>query len=421
MRFRSGAVVGWVIAGLSLLLLSALAVLADPKATAVEQVIAAGAAAVLALGIWRASLVGLLVQSDGVVVRSFFWSRRLPGPEVAGLAIEPVLGRAWARLVVVTTGAEAVPVLFAAWRMRTADLQTNVMRAAGLVGWVSDARAPADLVPARIEHPAAFTAMLSDGRMVAVPALTRHPVLSPATAERPATTMLGRETLAMTAALVLPATAAAIAVFAQHAAHVSDLDEFDLPLPHDLAASLALMVVLYLTTAVFTPLALLLLARTGQWPRDLGLSLRALRRDALPAVGLLIGTWLSSFVLALPLSGVLNNESLSNQQHNTHVPAYFVIYALVVSATTAVNEEVVVNGFLMTRLAQLGWRPWPALALSLALRTSYHAYYGVALIATVPFGYWATRSFQKHGRLGRPILAHFLNDAVILTAAVLTS
>jgi membrane protease YdiL (CAAX protease family) len=257
--------------------------------------------------------------------------------------------------------------------------------------------------------------------MVTVPALTQDPGLSPQTIERPAVPLLGRETIAVAAAFVLPATAAAIAVFAQHIAHVSDLDEFDLPLPRNLPASLVLMVALYLATAVFTPIALLLLARTGQWPRTLGLSLRGLRLDALPAVGLLIGTWLSSFVLALPLAGVLNNDSLTNQQHNTHVPAYFILYAVVVSATTAINEEVVVNGYLMTRLAQLGWRPWPSLALSLALRTSYHAYYGVGLIATVPFGYWATRSFQKHRRLGRPIIAHFLNDAVLLTVAVLTS
>jgi membrane protease YdiL (CAAX protease family) len=257
--------------------------------------------------------------------------------------------------------------------------------------------------------------------MVAVPALTREPVLSPQTTDRPPVTLLGRETIAMAVAFVLPATATAIALFARHVAGIADLDEFDLPLPHDLPASLVLMVVLYLSTAVFAPIALLLLARTGQWPRRLGLSRPALLRDALPAVGLLAGTWLSSFVLALPLSGVLNNDSLTNQQHNTHVPAYFIVYALVVSATTAINEEIVVNGYLMTRLAQLGWRPWPSLALSLALRTSYHAYYGVGLIATVPFGFWATRSFQKHGRLGRPILAHFLNDAVLLTAAVLTS
>ena len=421
MRFRSGPLAGWLVGGLSFVLLSAFTAVADPTATAAQRAIAGGAVIVIGLAIWRVALLGLQVHSDRVLVRSFFWSRLLPGADVAGLAIQPVLRRKFARLVVVTTSGETVPVVFAAWRMRTAALQSTAMRAGGMVGWVSGAAAPADLVPTRVEHPAAFTAILSDGRMVAIPALTPEPVLSPSTTTRPAVQLLGLETIAMTLAFVLPATATAIAVFAQHVAHVSDLDEFDLPLPHDLPASLVLMVVLYLATAVFTPIALLLLARTGQWPRTLGLSLRGLKLDALPAVGLLIGTWLSSFVIALPLSGVLNNDSLTNQQHNTHVPAYFIVYAIVVSATTAINEEVVVNGFLMTRLAQLGWRPWPALALSLALRTSYHAYYGVGLLATVPFGFWATRSFQKHGRLGRPIIAHFLNDAVILIAAVLTS
>jgi hypothetical protein len=32
-----------------------------------------------------------------------------------------------------------------------------------------------------------------------------------------------------------------------------------------------------------------------------------------------------------------------------------------------------------------------------------------------------TRSFQKRGRLARPILAHFMYDAILLTIAVLTS
>ena len=421
MRFRSGAVVGWLIGGLSFALLSVLAVIADPTATATERAIAGGVVVALGLAIWRSALLGLQVLADRVVVRSFFWSRSIPAAEVTGLAIEPVLRRKFARLVVVTVDGETVPVVFAAWRMQTPALQTHATRAGGTVGWLGQGAPVADVVPTRIEHPAAFISMLSDGRMVSVPALTPAPGLTPQTIERPAVSLLGRETIAVAAAFVLPATTAAIAVFAQHIAHVSDLDEFDLPLPHNLPASLALMVVLYLATAVFTPIALLLLARTGQWPRTLGLSLRGFKRDALPAVGLLLGTWLSSFVLALPLSGVLNNDSLTNQQHNTHVPAYFIVYAVVVSATTAINEEVVINGFLMTRLAQLGWRPWPSLALSLALRTSYHAYYGVGLIATVPFGYWATRSFQKHRRLGRPIIAHFVNDAVLLTAAVLVS
>ena len=49
------------------------------------------------------------------------------------------------------------------------------------------------------------------------------------------------------------------------------------------------------------------------------------------------------------------------------------------------------------------------------MRTSYHAYYGVGLLLTLPLGYLVTRSFQKRQRLGRPILVHFINDAVLLT------
>jgi membrane protease YdiL (CAAX protease family) len=92
-----------------------------------------------------------------------------------------------------------------------------------------------------------------------------------------------------------------------------------------------------------------------------------------------------------------------------------------VAAVTAVTEETLVNGYLLTRLGQLGWRPQWALLLSLALRTSYHLYYGLGLVLTIPFGYYATRSFQKRGRLGRPIVAHFLYDATLITLGVLTA
>ena len=46
-------------------------------------------------------------------------------------------------------------------------------------------------------------------------------------------------------------------------------------------------------------------------------------------------------------------------------------------------------------------------------------YYGVGFIFTVPFGYFVTRSFQKRRRLTRPIVAHFLFDAILITIAVL--
>jgi hypothetical protein len=37
----------------------------------------------------------------------------------------------------------------------------------------------------------------------------------------------------------------------------------------------------------------------------------------------------------------------------------------------------------------------------------------------VPFGYFVTRSFQKNGKLMRPIMAHFLYDAILFTIVIL--
>jgi len=48
-------------------------------------------------------------------------------------------------------------------------------------------------------------------------------------------------------------------------------------------------------------------------------------------------------------------------------------------------------------------------------------YYGLGFLFTIPFGYLITRSFQRSRRLMRPIVAHFLYDAVLVTIAVSTS
>ena len=99
--------------------------------------------------------------------------------------------------------------------------------------------------------------------------------------------------------------------------------------------------------------------------------------------------------------------------------AYYLIFGLSQAFVTAVAEETAVSGYLLTRLDQLGWSPWRAFWLSLALRTSYHVYYGLAALLTLPLGYFLTRSFQKHGKLSRPILAHFLYDSVLFLIAIL--
>jgi membrane protease YdiL (CAAX protease family) len=431
---RSGAVAGWT-GGPAGILAAFLALgVVDAAVNPSDQNVDGGIVAILAVVAVALAVVciraftgGVVVRADAIVVRRLSWSRRIPIASVAGFAIEPVVRRRAAALAVVTTSGDVVTTPFAIWRMRTTTLQNAVVRATQDAGRVLPysvdiAGLLADV--GRLEHAAAFTVQLPDGRMTAVPAATPDPGLTPQTVTPVADEsrrLLGWETVFVSVAFVLPAAAAAAVILIRHVERVSDLDEFALPLKHNPAGSLPLMVLLYASTAVVTPIALLLLARGGLPPRALGLAPRWFRLDLLPSVGLLGGVWVANIAVALALSPLLNDKSLSNTSANTHVPAYFVIYALFVSAVTAMNEEVVVNGYLMTRLAQRGWQPWPSLALSLALRTSYHAYYGVAIIATVPFGYLVTRSFQRTGRVSRPILTHFLFDAILLTIAVLTS
>jgi hypothetical protein len=176
----------------------------------------------------------------------------------------------------------------------------------------------------------------------------------------------------------------------------------------------------YVEVAAPVPIALFLLYRTGQSPRALGLVRSWWFRDIWPAIGLGLagfGTEVAMLIVLAP--AITSDKSLFVSPSLGPMPWYYVFYGILVSATTAVAEETLVNGYLLIRLDQLGWdRNW-ALVLSLTLRTSYHIYYGLGFLLTIPLGFYNTRSFQKNGRLTRPILAHFLYDAVLFTIAVL--
>lgn len=217
-----------------------------------------------------------------------------------------------------------------------------------------------------------------------------------------------------------PVVMSAVLALAQHFNGASSDTRFPVLLNHDPVGNLVFGILAYLPVAAAVPLALHLLARTGQTPRSIGLVRPTLRWDVWPALGLIGASWGTEIVLLLVLNPLFtSHSSLVSTTGVGHVPAYYVIYGIAISATTAVAEEVMVSGYLLVRLEQLGWRPQRALLLSLALRTSYHVYYGLGFILTVPFGYFVTRSFQKNRRLTRPIVAHFLFDATLFTIAVL--
>jgi membrane protease YdiL (CAAX protease family) len=228
------------------------------------------------------------------------------------------------------------------------------------------------------------------------------------------------ETWFVMLAFLVPSVLAAADALAAHTggAAVTRFPDF----VSDPVANLILGVLTYLGVAAVVPIALLLLSRTGQGAAVLGLGRPTWSGDVWPGLGIAASgfgvVWLATIVLV----GVAGpHNKLFVQVPVGHVPAYYVIYGIAISAITAVTEETLVNGYLLTRLEQLGWDPRRALVLSLILRTSYHIYYGLGFLLTIPFGYFATRSFQKHRRLMRPIVAHFLYDAVLITIAVLAS
>ena len=226
----------------------------------------------------------------------------------------------------------------------------------------------------------------------------------------------------MLAVFLVPAIASAIVPLVQNAEGVADVNRFPSFVHGQPLTNMILGIVAYLGLGAVVPVTLFLLARTGQPPRALGLGLPRWADDVWPGLGLAALSYVSEIAVLVPFTPlIVHARRAVNPPAIGHVPPYYVVYGLVISAITAITEEVMINGYLLVRLDQLGWQPRRALVLSLVLRSSYHVYYGVGVLLLIPFGYFVTRSFQKHGRLNRPIMAHFLYDAVLITIAVLVS
>jgi membrane protease YdiL (CAAX protease family) len=90
------------------------------------------------------------------------------------------------------------------------------------------------------------------------------------------------------------------------------------------------------------------------------------------------------------------------------------IPVLVLSAAqNAVLEEVVVLGFVLHRLDQLGWGRNRALVTSALVRGSYHLYQGVGgFVGNAVMGLLFGKLYQRWGRVGPLVVAHTLVDTV---------
>ncbi|MFE3097640.1 CPBP family intramembrane glutamic endopeptidase [Streptomyces sp. NPDC059248] len=87
---------------------------------------------------------------------------------------------------------------------------------------------------------------------------------------------------------------------------------------------------------------------------------------------------------------------------------------LILSAIqNSVVEEVIVVGYLLHRLGQLGWTPMAALVASSVLRGSYHLYQGIGgFIGNMVMGVVFVLLYRRWGRVGPLVVAHALLDIV---------
>ena len=99
---------------------------------------------------------------------------------------------------------------------------------------------------------------------------------------------------------------------------------------------------------------------------------------------------------------------------------WYTVPVLVLAALrAALQEEVIVVGYLFTRLRQLGWRKWQIILGAAVLRGSYHLYQGFGqaagnVVMGLVFGWW----FHRTGRVLPLVIAHTILDVVAFVVIV---
>jgi membrane protease YdiL (CAAX protease family) len=145
--------------------------------------------------------------------------------------------------------------------------------------------------------------------------------------------------------------------------------------------------------------------------RRLGFDLTDGRRDLLRGGGLVLFIGIPG--LALYLAGRMLGITVAvvPQPIDTF---WWTVPILVLSAVRAgLTEELIVVGYLFTRLRELGWSTWTIILSTALLRGSYHLYQGIGpfignAVMGVVFGWCYTR----WGRTMPLVIAHTLLDVL---------
>ena len=157
-------------------------------------------------------------------------------------------------------------------------------------------------------------------------------------------------------------------------------------------------------------LVLYLMARSGESPSLIGLDASQPAKDTVR--GVVLAAVIGGSGLALYLAAFHLGASLTVVPENLPAVWWRVPVLLLDALQNGLLEEILVIGYLLRRLEQLGWRPVGAIACSALLRGSYHLYQGFgAFVGNAAMGVIFALLYRRWGRVMPLIIAHTLMDA----------
>jgi membrane protease YdiL (CAAX protease family) len=230
--------------------------------------------------------------------------------------------------------------------------------------------------------------------------------ISPTPGAAPA--LPGRRVLRDEVLLVLALSLAASALYAIVDILSAPIRGVEAPLFADVGLVYQLLNLATSIVPVF--LVLHLLRRDGESAASIGLDTRRPWADLRWGVGLaaLVGAvGLGIYILAVGLGVNRTVVPIPPTGHWWTIPVL-----LLAAARSGLLEEVIVCGYLLRRLDQLGWSPAKALWASALLRGAYHLYQGFGgFFGNLALGLFFGRLYQLRGRTTPLVIAHFLIDA----------
>ncbi len=158
-------------------------------------------------------------------------------------------------------------------------------------------------------------------------------------------------------------------------------------------------------------------ARSGETMRRIGFDLARPRYD-LGLGGALASAAVLALVAASAIADALDLPFRPIEFVNADATVVAVLFGLLAPLVAAISEEVIVNGYVITRLADIGWTANRALVASAVLRASYHLYQGIGgFIYNLVGGLVAGRIFQRTKRVMPLVVAHLLIDVSAFVVA----